>query len=195
MLRIRETVYPPLNSRLFFALVKELSRLISPYCCHVKQRVSSAQTPPVEVCMSPYSTVVLAADLTEESTLLAERMKQIVGDSPCAVHIVHVIEPLSSAYGGDVPMDLSPVQDQIQEQAKIHLAEFGLQLGVPQAHQHLIFGRPQSEIQRVAEECEADLIVVGSHTRSGLARLLGSTANGVMDSAPCDVLAVHVGEG
>ena len=83
--------------------------------------------------MSPYSTVVLAADLTEESTLLAERMKQIVGDSPCAVHIVHVIEPLSSAYGGDVPMDLSPVQDQIQEQAKIHLAEFGLQLGVPQA--------------------------------------------------------------
>ena len=38
--------------------------------------------------MSPYSTVVLAADLTEESTLLAERMKQIVGDSPCAVHIV-----------------------------------------------------------------------------------------------------------
>ena len=66
---------------------------------------------------------------------------------------------------------------------------------MPQAHQHLIFGRPQSEIQRVAEECEADLIVVGSHTRSGLARLLGSTANGVMDSAPCDVLAVHVGEG
>ena len=166
-----------------------------PYCCCAAQRVSSAQTPSVEVYMSPYSTVVLAADLTEESTLLAERMKQIVGESPCAVHIVHVIEPLSSAYRGDVPMDLSPVQDQIQDQAKKHLAEFGRQLGVPEAHQHLIFGRPQSEIQRVAEECEADLIVVGSHTRSGLARLLGSTANGVMDSAPCDVLAVHVGEG
>ena len=75
-------------------------------------------------------------------------------------------------------MDLSPVQDQIQDQAKIHLAEFGEQLGVPEEQQHLIFGRPQSEIHRVAEECHADLIVVGSHTRSGLARLLGSTANG-----------------
>ena len=149
----------------------------------------------IEIEMSPYSTVVLAADLTEESTLLAERMKQIVGDSPCTVHIVHVIEPLSSAYGGDVPMDLSPVQDQIQEQAKVHLAEFALQLNVSEEHRHLIFGRPQSEIHRVAEEYNADLIVVGSHTRSGLARLLGSTANGVMDSAPCDVLAVHVGEG
>ena len=62
-----------------------------PYCCCAAQRVSSAQTPSVEVYMSPYSTVVLAADLTEESTLLAERMKQIVGESPCAVHIVHVI--------------------------------------------------------------------------------------------------------
>jgi universal stress protein A len=91
-------------------------------------------------------------------------------------------------------MDLSPVQDQIQDQAKAHLTEFGRQLGIPEDRQHLIFGRPQSEIHRAAEECGADLIVVGSHTRSGLARLLGSTANGVMDSAPCDVLAVRVGE-
>ena len=41
--------------------------------------------------MSPYSTVVLAADLTEESTLLAERMKQIIGDSPCAVHTLSML--------------------------------------------------------------------------------------------------------
>ena len=53
--------------------------------------------------------------------------------------------------------------------------------GVPK-DSSIIFGRPQSEIHRVAEECHADLIVVGSHARSGLA-LLGSTANGVMDSA------------
>ena len=53
-----------------------------PYCCSAVQRVSSAQPALVEVYMSPYSTVVLAADLTEESTLLAERMRQIVGDSP-----------------------------------------------------------------------------------------------------------------
>ena len=121
--------------------------------------------------MSAYSTVVLAADLTEESTLLAERMKHIVGDSPCAVHIVHVLEPLSSAYGGDVPMDLSPVQDQIQDQAKIHLAEFACQLDVPEAHQHLIFRTSAERNTAGCRECGADLIVVGSHTRSGLARL------------------------
>ena len=39
----------------------------------------------------------------------------------------------------------------------------------------------------------ADLIVVGSHGRHGLALLLGSTANGVLHGATCDVLAVRVG--
>ena len=44
-----------------------------------------------------------------------------------------------------------------------------------------------------AEEIGADLIVVGSHGRYGLALLMGSTANGVLHGATCDVLAVRVG--
>ena len=91
-------------------------------------------------------------------------------------------------------MDLSAVQEQIQEQAQSHLGEFADQLGIPSDRQHLIFGRPDSEIQRSAEEMNADLIVVGSHGRHGLALLMGSTANGVLHRATCDVLAVRVGQ-
>ena len=43
-----------------------------------------------------------------------------------------------------------------------------------------------------ADKIGADLIVVGSHTRSGLALLLGSTARGLVPGAHCDVLAVKV---
>ncbi|HHQ41669.1 MAG TPA: universal stress protein, partial [Chromatiales bacterium] len=39
----------------------------------------------------------------------------------------------------------------------------------------------------------ADLIVLGSHGRRGLTRLLGSTADAVLHSARCDVLAVRIG--
>jgi len=91
-------------------------------------------------------------------------------------------------------MDLSSVQEQIHEQAKSHLAEFANKLGVSSEHQYLIFGRPESEIQRVAQANDADIIVVGSHGRHGLALLLGSTANGVLHGATCDVLAVRVGD-
>lgn len=143
--------------------------------------------------MSNYDRIVLAVDLTEESNAVADRALALVEQFGSELHLVHVIEPLSLAYGGDVPMDLSSVQEQIQEQARSHLNEFAARVNVPDDRQHLIFGRPESEIQRVADDCGADLIVVGSHGRHGLALLLGSTANGVLHGAACDVLAVRVG--
>ena len=143
--------------------------------------------------MSEYKKIMLAVDLTEESLKVAERATQLVNAFDAELHVVHVIEPLSLAYGGDVPMDLSTVQEQIQDQAAVHLREFSATLNVPETRQHLIFGRPESEIQRTAEEAGADIIVVGSHGRHGLALLLGSTANGVLHGASCDVLAVRVG--
>jgi universal stress protein A len=143
--------------------------------------------------MAAYRRIILAVDLTEESNAVADQAALLAKAFDAELHVVHVIEPLSLAYGGDIPMDLSTVQDQIHEQAKSHLAEFANSLGVPEARQHLIFGRPDSEIQRTAQAVDADVIVVGSHGRHGLALLLGSTANGVLHGANCDVLAVRVG--
>jgi universal stress protein A len=144
--------------------------------------------------MNAYHRIMLAVDLTEESRPVAERALALASASGAELHVVHVIEPLSLAYGGDVPMDLSAIQDQIHEQARSHLAEFAAGIGVAESNRHLIFGRPENEIQRTAEAHKADLIVVGSHGRHGLALLLGSTANGVLHGAPCDVLAVRVGQ-
>ena len=145
--------------------------------------------------MSDYRRILLAVDLTEESNRVAVRATSLARAYDAELHLVHVIEPLSLAYGGDIPMDLSSVQEQIHDQAKSHLAEFAATLEIPTERQYLIFGRPESEIQRVAETKEVDLIVVGSHGRHGLALLLGSTANGVLHGAKCDVLAVRVGSG
>lgn len=144
--------------------------------------------------MGDYKKIMLAVDLTEESNAVADRALKLARFFESDLHLVHVIEPLSLAYGGDVPMDLSAVQEQIQDQAKSHMKDFGARLEIDPEKQHLIFGRPESEIHRVAEEEDADLIVVGSHGRHGLALLLGSTANGVLHGASCDVLAVRVGK-
>lgn len=144
--------------------------------------------------MAGYRRIMLAVDLTEESNNVAQSAVALANAFGAELHVVHVIEPLSLAYGGDIPMDLSTVQEQIHEQAKSHLAEFANALGIPGERQYLIFGRPESEIHRIAETQQADIIVVGSHGRHGLALLLGSTANGVLHGASCDVLAVRVGE-
>ena len=142
--------------------------------------------------MSEYKKIMLAVDLTEESLKVAERATQLVNAFDAELHVVHVIEPLSLAYGGDVPMDLSTVQEQIQDQRCPPTRIFS-HLKCSRNPPTSYFGRPESEIQRTAEEAGADIIVVGSHGRHGLALLLGSTANGVLHGASCDVLAVRVG--
>ena len=59
---------------------------------------------------------------------------------------------------------------------------------VPYEHR-LITGDPATAIARLAEEEQADLIVMGTHGRTGLTRLLmGSVAEAVVRRAPCPVL-------
>jgi len=143
--------------------------------------------------MHEYKHILVGVDLTVESKDVSSKacaLREVFG---CRLSCVHVIEPLSLAYGGDIPMDLSTIQEQIQDTAKSHLTEFAETLDIKEEDRHLIFGRPETEIHTLANEIHADLIVVGSHGRHGLALLLGSTANGVLHGAPCDVLAVRVG--
>jgi len=142
--------------------------------------------------MIVYPRILLAVDLSEESDQLIDKACNIATNNDAQLSVIHVIEPLSFAYGGDVPMDLSTTQDQLSEHANRNLAQFCEKLNYPVTDQLVITGHTESEIHRVAQEKSCDLIIVGSHGRHGLALLLGSTANGVLHGAPCDVLAVRV---
>ena len=143
--------------------------------------------------MSNYNTILLATDLSDEAKPVADKAATLAKNNNTALHMVHVIEPLSFAYGGDIPMDFSGIQDEIQKQAESQMAAFASQYSVGSDGQHIIVGRAENEIHSLAEEIGAELIVVGSHGRHGIALLLGSTANGILHGATCDVLAVRVG--
>lgn len=57
---------------------------------------------------------------------------------------------------------------------------------------HIRFADPAEEIAQLASDVEADLVIVGSHGRRGIARiLLGSVAEGVVRLAPCPVLVTR----
>ena len=144
--------------------------------------------------MNGYKTILLAVDLSEEAHAVAKRAQHIAQSNGASIHLIHVIEPLSFAYGGDIPMDFSTIQAEIQSQAKVQMQKFAGQYQIPESHQHLLMGRAESEIHAVVEELNIDLVVIGSHGRSGLSLLLGSTANSVLHGSQCDVLAVRVGK-
>jgi nucleotide-binding universal stress UspA family protein len=57
---------------------------------------------------------------------------------------------------------------------------------------HVEFGKPSETLVRVAEEVGADLIVLGTNPHSALhRRLIGATANKVLNRANCSVLVVR----
>lgn len=140
-----------------------------------------------------YQHILVAVDLTEECDPVMHRAQKIAASSGANLSVVHIVEPMAMAFGGDVPMDLSMLQQQQFDQARERLDKFsGKYPDLSAEHRHLAYGQPRQEIHRLAEEQQCDLIVVGSHGRHGLALLLGSTANDVLHSAPCDVLAVRL---
>ena len=58
---------------------------------------------------------------------------------------------------------------------------------------HVVIGRPADEIVRFARDKDVDLIVVGTHGRTGIRRvLMGSVAEHVVREAPCPVLSIRM---
>ena len=145
--------------------------------------------------MSIYSKVLVAIDLSEESAIIADKAKILVSPDGEMV-LVNVLEPLDSVYAGEAfgatALQISEIQDELVVQTKERLASFAEKYGVAKKNQKLLLGRPAKEIRDFAEKEKVDAIVMGTHGKHGFELLLGSTANGVLHGAPCDVLAVRI---
>ena len=101
------------------------------------------------------------------------------------------MSPGSQPFGGQpIIIDLAEkARAELHDLAVKHLKE-QVSLGVK-----VVVGKPPEEILRVAREEVAELIVMGTHGRTGLRHLLlGSVAEEVTRHAPCPVFTVRVGE-
>jgi nucleotide-binding universal stress UspA family protein len=96
-----------------------------------------------------------------------------------------MVPPFRSSYQTSLYLAVKTAMGSLKELAITH--------GLRDAKRYVDSGSAKSVIVKLAEDIEADLIVLGSHGRHGLQLLLGDTANGVLHRAPCDVLAVRIG--
>jgi len=141
---------------------------------------------------SPYRRILVAIDCSDESAQVLSRAAGVLSGNDGELHLIHVIEPLALAYGADVPMDVTDLQSGLMQQARETADTYASRYQIPSDNVHVELGSIEKTILDQADKLHADLIVVGSHTRSGLALLLGSTARGLVPGAHCDVLAVKV---
>jgi len=146
--------------------------------------------------MSGYHHILLAVDFTEEADQVVERALDLARRCESRVTLIHVVEFLHMDLANELvlPQDIA-LEEQMLETARGKLKTLAERFGLKDARQQVELGATKHEILRVAEELGVDCIILGSHGRHGIQRVLGSTANAVLHGAPCDVLAVRIQEG
>ena len=134
-------------------------------------------------------TILFPTDFSDASNAAFQYAVEFARGSGGRLLIVHVQEPIYPLVGGELAYLPSLETDPEQLAALLHkIVPDDPQLIF--SHQ-LIQGDPAAEIVNLAKAEHVDLIVLGTHGRTGVARLLlGSTAEQVLRRAPCPVLAV-----
>lgn len=139
--------------------------------------------------MLSIQTILHPTDFSERSENAFQLACALTRDYGARLVVLHVVAPLSPfAYGEGLP---PPDPTILLREAKDHLERLEVPGADARAERRLEKGDPAAEILRVAQEIDASLIVLGTHGRTGLGRLLmGSVAEQVVRKAACPVLTV-----
>ena len=130
--------------------------------------------------------ILFPTDFSTASDAALIHAENFAKQSSATLVVLHVEEPPLAYGGGELYYGLpEPSSERILEMLKNvypHDSDISFE-------HRLVMGDPASEIVRVAKEEHPELIVLGTHGRTGLSRILmGSVAEAVVRHAPCPVL-------
>jgi len=149
-----------------------------------------------------YSRLLAAVDFEPNSEPVldrAQRLRTLFGARLTLLHVLEHVPPapdyMPLGFGGDLPTpDDLGLEQELVDIACRQLDVLGERLGVAPVDRLVRVGPTSHTIDEVADEIDADLVIIGSHGRHGFLGLFGSTAKAVLRSVKCDVLCVKLGE-
>jgi len=138
--------------------------------------------------MLPICTILHPTDFSERSLDAFHLAGALARDYEAKLIVLYVSRQPIIAYGEGV---IPPDPDLLVEEAMERLNQLVAEQPSISAECRYTEGDPAAEILRLARERQVDLVVMGTHGRTGLSRLLmGSVAEQVVRRAPCPVLTV-----
>ena len=135
--------------------------------------------------------ILVPTDFSETSEAALRYGVELARRFVARLYLLHVPEHPGEAAAAEYPIGIfETMQNAAHDRLGHLLSEEETRDLRPECAMRL--GVPWEEIVRHAAEHEIDLIVIGTHGRQGMARvLLGSVAERVVRKAPCPVLTVH----
>lgn len=137
-----------------------------------------------------FERILVAIDGSEFAAHAVDVAASLAKAVSAQIGLVHVIDP--KLVGSEVGIPAEQQWALLRRDGRNLLdAARSATPGQPQPWEFLREGTPWKEIIDSAREWHADVIVVGTHGRTGLTRLVfGSTADGVLRHASCPVVVV-----
>jgi len=125
---------------------------------------------------------------------VASRMAEHYGAAITLAHVVNLEYYPYYGFGSDAYPEIKKSMIEASEEKLIELAT-ELQGAGLDVSWKTIKGHPAAALRQLAEEADIDLIVIGSHGRSGFDRaMVGSVSEKVLRSAHCPVMIVNTGD-
>ena len=133
--------------------------------------------------------ILLPVDFSESSQLCLSTAVALARSNDAELFLLHVEEPQPViTAGGGVAAYPIPLPATEELEAQLKAIDPGENV---RCSRHMVLGTASSEIVKFADESDIDMIVMGTHGRTGLSRLLmGSVAEAVVRKAPCPVLTL-----
>lgn len=143
-----------------------------------------------------YQHILAAVDFSDITQTLVCRALDLANLYKARLSIVTVLEDMPvypEPYGDfSIPSIDAEQWKQLEDTTARRLHELVNKAGLPDITQaEVLSGAPKHEITAWAEAHDVDLIVIGSHGHRGMFAMLGSTTDGVIHRADCDVLMVR----
>jgi len=145
--------------------------------------------------MLEWRKILCPVDFSEPSRQAMHVAAQLARERGAELMLLHVYQAPGVSFPEATFMAGDEILRQLLEMVLKSLAEWKSQaerIGASHVSTHTAMGTPYAEILRFAEKQEVDLLVMGTHGRTALMRvLIGSVAEKVVRHAPCPVLTVR----
>lgn len=142
--------------------------------------------------MQRYKKILVLLDLSTASEQVAIAGRDLAEQSGAELVVLHVVEFMPMEPMGESLMPSANIDTALMSRSREKLDALLTRLNVERATPRVESGNTKAEILRVAADVSADLIVLGSRERHGLAILVNMTEDTVLHAAHCDVLAVRL---
>ncbi len=140
--------------------------------------------------------ILFATDFSEGSSHALPYAVDMTRQYGAKLYIVHVIFDVAKTVGWYVPhVSIDEIYQDMEKSARAELEKVFIDemRGLKDVERLVLKGIPHEEVMKFAGENRIDLIVLGTHGRRGIDRVLfGSTAEQVVRNAPCPVLSVRL---